>query len=207
MRKYIVFFIFILLLVYFNKSFTTKSNIYFSDEMTDIYIKSLEDEISKYKDISNIKDCINASIIYRHPIYWYDKVTINKGKKDNIKEKEMVVNKDGVVGIIEKVSNNTSIVKLITGMDNITVKIDNSYGILSTYDKIKNELVVSEITKDIDNSKDVNVLTTGFTNTFKEGIIIGKVKRIESDENGISKNAFIEPIVDYNSLKYVCVIK
>ena len=74
------------------------------------------------------------------------------------------------------------------------------------YNKYKNELVVSELTTDIKYNDELNVITTNFTNSFKEGIIIGKVKKIEDDTNGLSKNAIITPILNYNDIKYVCVV-
>ena len=92
----------------------------------------------------------------------------------------------------------------------ITVAISDgetiSYGIISSYNKYKNELVVSELTTDIKYNDELNVITTNFTNSFKEGIIIGKVKKIEDDTNGLSKNAIITPILNYNDIKYVCVV-
>ena len=183
-----------------------------SDELTKNYINTLERDIKEYKDITNLKDCINASVIYRNPVFWYDELTINKGKKDNIKEESVVINNKGIVGVITKVYDDTSIITLITNInkDNkITVGITNNedtiYGIISKYDKYKNELIISEITKDIEVDDNLNVITTSFTNTFKEGMIIGKVKNIENDSNGLSKNIIATPVVDYNNIKYVCV--
>lgn len=183
-----------------------------SNELTKDYINSLEEDIKEYKDITSLKNCISASVIYRHPSYWYDELTINKGKIDNIKLNSVVINNKGIVGVIKEVYDNSSVISLITNSTkekNITVGITNNekiiYGIISKYDKYKNEIIISEITKDIDNNNNLDIITTNFTNTFKEGIIIGKVKRIENDSNGLSKNVIGTPIVDYNNIKHVCV--
>ena len=183
-----------------------------SDELTKNYINTLEKDINEYKEISNLNNCISSTVIYRNPSYWYDEITINKGKKDNIKPNSVVINNKGIVGVIKEVYDKSSVISLITNSTkekNITVGITNNketiYGIISGYDKYKNEIIISEITKDIDDNNNLDIITTNFTNTFKEGIIIGKVKRIENDSNGLSKNVIGTPIVDYNNIKYVCV--
>ena len=183
-----------------------------NDELTKNYINTLEKDIKEYKDITNLNNCINASVIYRNPTVWYDELIINKGSSDNIKENSVVINNTGIVGVITKVYDTSSIISLITNINKdkkITVGITNDevtiYGIINKYDKYKNELIISEITKDIEITDNLNVITTSFTNVFKEGIIIGKVKKIENDSNGLSKNVIATPTVDYNNIKYVCV--
>lgn len=185
-----------------------------NSDLTDNYISTLEKDISEYKEISNLEDCINSTVIYRNPSYWYDELTINKGSADNIKIGSIVINNEGLIGIISDVYENTSVVSLITKLDNkkkitvgITSEEETIYGVISEYDKNKNELIISELTKDIKISEDMNVITTSFTSTFKEGIIIAKVKSVVDDSNGLSKKAVAIPIVDYNDIKYVCVIK
>lgn len=183
-----------------------------TDDVTQNYINTLESDIEEYKEITNLNNCINSTVIYRNPTYWYDELVINKGKNDNIQINSVVINNKGIIGIIDKVYDNSSIVSLITNINKdkkITVGITNDkdtiYGIISKYDKYKNELIISEITKDIELKDDLNVITTNFTNTFKEGLIIGKVKDIKNDEEGLSKNVIVTPITDYNNIKYVCV--
>ena len=182
------------------------------NELTKNYIRTLESDIKEYKEISNLDSCISASVIYRDPSYWYDEITINKGKKDNIKENSIVINNEGIVGTVTKVYDNTSIISLITNINDkkrITVGItkdeDIIYGVISDYNKLKNELTISDITKDINDINQSYVITTSFTNTFKDGIILGKVKNIVDDSNGLSKNIKAVPVVDYNNIKYVCV--
>lgn len=183
-----------------------------TDDVTRNYINTLESDIADYKEITNLNNCINSTVIYRNPTYWYNELVINKGKNDNIKVNSVVINNKGIIGIIEKVYDNSSIVSLITNINKdkkITVGITNDkdiiYGIISKYDKHKNELIISEITKDIELSDNLNVITTNFTSTFKEGLILGKVKDIINDKEGLSKNVIVTPIIDYNNIKYVCV--
>ena len=229
-NKYIIFFIILIILfIIFQFKYVLKDSfnmfletiflrknekLIISDDLTNTYVKELEKDIKEYKEISNLNDCINSTIIYRNPEYWYDELTINKGSIDNIKKGSLVINNKGIIGTISNVYENTSTISLITNIDKnkkVTVGITNNeetiYGLITNYDKNKNEITISELTKDININDKLNVITTNFTNTYKEGLIIAKVKNITSDSNGLSKNVIATPVVDYNDIKYVCVIK
>ena len=195
----------------------TKDKNMITDDMTKTYIKDLEKQNNELKSINGIEkeeySYVNATVIYRNPMFWYDTLTINKGIKDGVKIGDMVINRFGLIGTVIKVFNDSSLISIITNINKdkkITVAISDgetiSYGIISSYNKYKNELVVSELTTDIKYNDELNVITTNFTTSFKEGIIIGKVKKIEDDTNGLSKNAIITPILNYNDIKYVCVV-
>ncbi len=183
------------------------------DTTTSNYIKLLEKDIKEYKYISNLENCISSMVLYRNPSIWYDTLVINKGKNDNINLYDTVINNSGLVGIITEVLDNSATVSLITNIDKfkkITIGItsddDIIYGLISKYDKFKNEIIVSEITKDIKLNDNIYAMTTNLTNNYKEGMVIGKVINVVNDENGLSKNAIIKPVVDYNNINYVCVI-
>ena len=229
-NKYIIFFIILIILfIIFQFKYVLKDSfnmfletiflrknekLIISDDLTNTYVKELEKDIKEYKEISNLNDCINSTIIYRNPEYWYDELTINKGSIDNIKKGSLVINNKGIIGTISNVYENTSTISLITNIDKnkkVTVGITNNeetiYGLITNYDKNKNEITISELTKDININDKLNVITTNFTNTYKEGLNIAKVKNITSDSNGLSKNVIATPVVDYNDIKYVCVIK
>lgn len=193
-------------------------NIIISDDITKNYINSLKDNINELKEIINVNkdaeyNCINATVIYRNPTYWYDTITINKGENDGISKNSMVIDNSGLIGIVKNVMKNSSEVSLLTNIDKkkrITIGIKNedniSYGIISNYNFYKNELTVNEITTDIELTDGMVAITTGFTNTFIEGIIIGKVKEIKNDNDNLSKLAIIDVNTDFNNIKYVCVV-
>ena len=100
-NKYIIFFIILIILfIIFQFKYVLKDSfnmfletiflrknekLIISNDLTNTYIKELENDIKEYKEISNLNDCINSTIIYRNPEYWYDELTINKGSKIDIK--------------------------------------------------------------------------------------------------------------------------
>ena len=193
--------------------FNKDNKIVYSDNLVNNYIDTLENDITEYKEITKLNDCVYSYVTYRNPSIWYDEFMINKGKRE-VSKGNIVINNEGLVGVVKEVYNNTSLVSLITNSksnNKITVglkmKDRTIYGIISKFDKIKNELVISELTEDINNYYDSDIITTSFTNTFKEGIVIGKVKRIARSENGLDNIAYATPNVKDTDIKYVCVLK
>lgn len=193
--------------------FNKDNKIVYSDNLVNNYIDTLENDITEYKEITKLNDCVYSYVTYRNPSIWYDEFMINKGKRE-VSKGNIVINNEGLVGVVKEVYNNSSLVSLITNSKSnnkitVGIKMEDKtiYGIISKFDKIKNELVISELTEDINNYYDSDIITTSFTNTFKEGIVIGKVKRIARSENGLYNIAYATPNVKYNHIKYVCVLK
>ena len=72
---------------------------------------SLEKEIKELKDVLELNktlteyEPINTTILSRNKSYWFNTVTIDKGRKDGIRANMAVVTKNGLVGKISSVSN------------------------------------------------------------------------------------------------------
>ena len=52
----------------------------------------------------------------------------------------------------------------------------------------------------------MEVFSLDLNNNNLSGLLIGKVIKIEKDKNDLSKIAVVKPVVDFNSIKYVCVM-
>ncbi len=81
--------------------------------------ESLEKEIQELKEALELNKTlteyipINATILSRNKSYWYNTITIDKGKKDGITEDMAVITSKGLIGKISSVSHTSSEVKLI----------------------------------------------------------------------------------------------
>jgi len=154
---------------------------------------------------------INSSIINRSNSFWFNNITINKGKKDNIKKGYAVTSNNVFIGYISHVNNNSSIVKLITNNDEnyisakFTIDNVNYYGIIKKYNIIKNELYLENVIGDI-NVNNEDVVTSGLTMNMPSGIYIGKIKDINKDKYNLSNTIIIEPGTNYNDINLVEVI-
>ena len=120
------------------------------------YDKYLKDELDNIKKINNIEfnddlDLQVSRVKYRNVYEYSDTLTIYKGFKNNVFVNDVVLNNDGLIGIVTKTYDYYSIVTLITNKNsNISVKINDAIGILKT---INNTLVVTNI----NNYEKVNV--------------------------------------------------
>ena len=182
--------------------------------------ESLEKEIEELKDTLELNktlteyDPVNATIMSRNKSYWFNQITIDKGKKAGIKKDMAVITKNGLLGKISKVSNYSSEIKLITSDDvnykvSVAIKTNNTdnYAILNGYDKKNGLIKVTGIDKTTQVQKDDIVLTSGLGGLFPRGIYIGTVEKIESDKYNLSKNLYIKTKQDFNNIHYVTILK
>lgn len=165
----------------------------------------------KYEELANAygyKDTVSyhlshSKILFRDIYDLGGHITIYKGSKDGLKEKNLVINEYGLVGVISKVNSRSSEVDLLMQNDfNLSVKINQNYGIL----KYENDTLV---VKGINNKGDVQVgdlVYTSDISLYPENILIGEVKEVEFDNYEIEKILKVTPAVDFENLKYVSVI-
>ena len=182
--------------------------------------ESLEKEIQELKEALELNKTlteytpINATILSRNKSYWYNTITIDKGKKDGITEDMAVITSKGLIGKISSVSLTTSEVKLITS-DDINFKVSiaintndvDNFAILNGYDSKTNLIKATGIDKTTNINIGDKVLTSGLGEKFPAGIYIGTVEKIESDKYNLSKTVHIKTYQNFNDIHYVTVLK
>ena len=179
----------------------------------------LRKELEELKNLHNIDSTlgeftkVNAMIIERNKMYWFNTLTINKGKSSGIKEDMAVITGKGLLGRISKVGNNTSEVKLITTNDvnhkiSVMIKTNDNlvYGILSGYEENNNTLQVISSNKDESIKSGDFVYTSGMGGIFPSGILIGQVLEIIPDKYEVSKVIQVTPSTNIQDLRFVSVL-
>ena len=186
-------------------------------EINNDYKKEIEElkKTLKLNTLLSDKEYVNATVIKRSMNYWYNVLTIDKGERDGIKEGEAVINSEGLIGKIIKTNKHTSDIKLLISKTNdnyisAEFNIDNTiyYGLIDEYNLEKNELYLKNVIGDFNKEKvgDVNVLTSGLSDSFSSGLLIGKIKDVKKDTYGISNIMVITPSVNFNNLNIVTVV-
>lgn len=173
--------------------------------------KEVEKENKDLKNLLDIKesltdfDYINASVIERNNSYWLNEITINKGLEDGISNNQIVITKDGMIGKVIDSSNKTSIVKLITGFTNPVSILINDISKVLTIDNYN--LYV----KGINNGENIKVgdkvITSGLSDIFPKGIIIGEIESISKEKNDVGYFGKVKLSSDINNLRFVIVLK
>ena len=192
------------------ESYTIQKNINSSLEKE---IEELKKQLELNKTLTEY-DVVNATVLSRNKSYWFNTMTIDKGKKSGIKKNMAVITKDGLVGKITKVSNYSSEIKLITSNDtnfkvSVSIKTndEDNYAILNGYDKKTGLIKLSGIDKTTNININDSVLTSGLGEMFPSGIYVGQVKKIENDKYNLSKIVYIQTGQDFNNIHYVTVLK
>ncbi len=182
--------------------------------------KELEIQLSELKKTLELNTILsdrvylNATVINRNMDYFYQTVTIDKGKHNGVGNNMPVVVNEGLVGMTSGVSNFNSTVKLLTDDElphKISVKIEIGenyvYGLLTGYNKKNQTLEIEGIASNQEIPIDSVVTTTGLGDEMPAGIVVGYVKNITMDHFELSRLVEIESKVPFDALKYVTILK
>ena len=173
-----------------------------NDEENYQKLKKEYDQLLEYKTKTN--ENIISKVIIHDPLEFFSTITIIKGKEDGIKVGDLVINELGLVGIISKVNNHTSLVNLLFNKDTrIAVHIGEVDGLLESEN---GQLIIKNITRK-DDIKEGSEVTTSNYSLIETGLLIGKVKEINEIKENLSYEIIVEPSVNFNDLNYVSIRK
>ena len=116
---------------------------------------------------------INNSVNQQHNF-----ITINKGRHDGIKPDMGVISNGQVVGLVTNVSENFStVISLLNSKWKISAKIKRNdyFGSLSWDGKDYRRVQLNEMPYHVPVQNGDTVVTTGYSSSFPEGIIIGTI--------------------------------
>ena len=178
--------------------------------------ENIKASYEEMKNIMNIKntlsdfDIIYASIIERDSNHFLENFTINKGAKNGVSVGDAVVDNSGLVGTVSNVNNLSSSVSLITTpskFNNISVKIVGDE-VINKMLRIENgKLLIDGINKNSKIKENDKVLTSGLSNLYPEGLLIGTVKDIKLDSYSVYKVASVNISSDIENLRYVAILR
>ena len=191
-------------------------------EKTEVYyaqIEELQKEVAELKSTLELNytlseySYVNATVVNRNVGYWYNTFTIDKGSKNGIEEGDAVITNEGLIGKIINVSNFSSTVKLLTSEEisnkiSIKIKSDDGkhYGLLIGYDVTKNIYKIEGISASNKIDEGDMVTTTGLTDYFPSGILIGHVSKVVKDEYDLNSIIEVTPSVSFNDVSIVTVL-
>ncbi len=156
-------------------------------------------------------ESVGASIIAKNPGVWYDGFTINKGTTDNISANMVLIAPEGLVGkVLESgatFSKAQSILDNRSSVPAMSVRTGDLGVVKGDYTLLNSGLCKMEY---IDAEAEImvgdEIVTSHLSDIYPAGLSIGKVLEIETDTNGLTKYAVIEPFVDLKHLDTILVI-
>jgi rod shape-determining protein MreC len=145
-------------------------------------------------------------------------VIINLGQKDGIKENMAVMTVNGLVGRVQKVSEFSSNVQLLTEVNDtdsnskaiaVTVKgrETQSFGMIESFDVKTGNLVMNKVDQADPMQVGDTVITSGLGQVFPNGIEVGKIVSIGPGEFGITHKVLVEPMASFRHIREVFVVE
>ena len=162
----------------------------------------------KHEDFKFSEPC---SIIARNANDIYGGFTINQGSNSGISLNDPVITSVGLIGRVTEIAPNYARVSTIlspqvnvgvyTMRTKATGVLENDIAAAE-----QKQCLMSNILKDADLEPGDVIVTSGQSGLFPEGLIVGTVKEVYDDPNGLSKHALIEPAEDCFSITSVYAV-
>jgi len=131
----------------------------------------------------------NAKVISNNLSSFKNRLVINKGIKDGLKNEMGVINSDGIVGIINSTSKNYSSIMSILNIEikiNAKIKKTSHFGTLEWDGLSTKYLKLNDIPETANIKIGDSIVTGGMSLIFPEGIKIGVISKISSNENQVN---------------------
>ena len=131
----------------------------------------------------------NAKVISNNLSSFKNRLVINKGIKDGLKNEMGVINSDGIVGIINSTSKNYSSIMSILNIEikiNAKIKKTSHFGTLEWDGLSTKYLKLNDIPETANIKIGDSIVTGGMSLIFPEGIKIGVISKISSNENQVT---------------------
>lgn len=185
-------------------------------ELTEVQLENEQfREIIDKKDDLKAYDPIHATVISRNPDQWEERVIIDKGKKQGVKQNMAVITARGLVGKVISVTDFHSTVELLT-TENRDFRVSavvrgkgkkakSAYGLIESYDPERGELLMKKVDADIDIKVGENVVSSGLGGIFPQGLPIGTVTEVSTEDYGLTNMLYIKPAAQFSMLDHVII--
>lgn len=153
---------------------------------------------------------INARVINNSVKNRNNYITLNKGRMHGIKPDMGIINSNGVIGIVKVVSDNfSSVISFLHSDIQVSAKIaknDHLGTVLwEGYDYRKASMLY--VPPHVELSVGDSIITSGFSQIFPEGILIGTISDFEIRRGDNFFTIGIDLATDFNNLNYVSVVR
>lgn len=189
-------------------------------------VNLLEENMELYGKIAKLSDLENENAMLKEQIHFKDKSIItviakvigrdfqnnrsfivDKGEKDGIKSGMAVILKGNIlIGRVIEINSNSSKIQTIfdtqskIAVNTLTTKISGLIRGLGS------DIVFDLIAKNKNPELQELIVSSGIDGIWPQGLLIGKIKKVNSAENQVFNTADIELIADFSDINNVFII-
>lgn len=145
-----------------------------------LLIRTSADSVLSRYDFQ-IAQVINNSVFRTH-----NYITLNKGRKDGIHSEMGVIDQNGIVGIVNLVSDHYAVaISLLNPKLRLSCKVkgSNYFGSLVWDGKDPRFAVLEELPRHVKFVKGDTIVTSGYSSVFPEGLMVGTVDGFSKQRN------------------------
>lgn len=179
--------------------------------------KLASNELEELRNLSNALnylqsvpeyDYVTGDVIAQDGSNWLSTFTVNVGEKQGVAKDDVVINGDGLVGRVSSVGGSwAKVVTIIDDSGAVSFRISRSIeftGMLRSNGEGGMEGYLIDPEADIVAG---DVLITSGLGLYPQGITIGKVEDLVSDNDRLLKTIKIKPSANFSSISKVTIIK
>lgn len=152
---------------------------------------------------------ILATVVNNSVVNPYNYITVNKGRLDSIQPEMGVMDQNGVVGMVNTVSDHHArIISLLNPNFRLSCKLrgNDAFGSLVWDGKSPYEAILEELPKQVRFHKGDTIITSGYSAVFPEGIPVGTIIGSTRGEDDNFNTLRIKLLTDFSTLSTVKVI-
>lgn len=149
---------------------------------------------------------IAARVVGKEPVYWYQTIVVDRGKKDDVLEGMVALAPNGVVGQVIHTGEHYSKILLADAPSSAIdamIQKNRIRGILKGAGE--KGYLLHYVLKNVDVAVGDDIVTAGIGGVFPGGIPLGKVSKIHKKRRGMFQEIEVKPNVDFQKLEFVFI--
>jgi cell shape-determining protein MreC len=159
-------------------------------------LESIKKENQELRDLISQKQVSSVSKPVIAPILAYSQPYIGKGKRDGVKEGDLVMIGKTLIGRVEEVSDSQSIVTLLTSSTSLPLLVKTESGVTGVAVGDGRQLLMKEIPQDAAVQTDERILTVGQPEV-PAGISIGRLRSLSKSAVNSSQVGSIDQVISF----------
>lgn len=157
---------------------------------------------------------IGVNIIANNPMSFHKEIMIDRGEKDGLQVGMPILNSQGIIGEIITLGQHTATVKLLTSGEeqyhiSVMLIVDDKiyFATIKKFDYKTQKFILSNVPLSAEIPKDTLVVTSGLSDKYPKGLIIGKLDELQINQYGLEKEGTVTPNTNYQELTPLYVVK